>query len=304
MRLPERTRLYQNNRLDATRWERYVPRDGDVVISTSMKAGTTWMQMIVANLIFPEGDIPGPVTTISPWLESRFALGNEDPLDRIEAQKHRRFLKSHLALDGIPYSQDVRYIVVGRDARDVFMSLVNHYANMTPYAHRLSAEVGFGEPSVPYDGDLRGFWRRWMTRGGFPWENEGWPYWSHFHHAQSWWDFRHLPNVLLVHYNDLLADLSGEMRRVAAYLGISVPPALWPRVVEAATFASMKENADKIVPSASLLWEGGGKTFINAGTNGRWRDVLTDEDLALYRAAVERTLSPDCARWLEGGRAA
>jgi aryl sulfotransferase len=302
---PRVTRVYQNHHLDSTRWGRYTPRDGDVVISTSIKTGTTWMQTIVANLVFPEGDIPGAVTEISPWIDLRVP-----PVDEVfalaEAQQHRRFFKSHLALDGLPYFENVRYIVVGRDARDVFMSLWNHYSHYTPTAYNLGNDTPgrVGHPFPVCDGDLRGSWRRWMSKGWFEWEHDGWPFWSHFHHAQSWWDFRHLPNVLFVHYNDLLADLAGEMRRVAAHLGISVPTARWPRVIEAATFATMKENADKIAPSAAVMFEGGGKTFINAGTNGRWRGVLTDEDLALYRAAVERTLSPDCARWLEGGRAA
>ena len=55
-------------------------------------------------------------------------------------------------------------------------------------------------------------WRQWISRGGFAWEQDGWPFWSHLHHAQSWWDWRHLPNVLLVHFNDLLADLPGDQR--------------------------------------------------------------------------------------------
>jgi aryl sulfotransferase len=305
MKLPRRTRIYESNRLDGIRWQRFAPRDGDVVISTSIKAGTTWMQTIVANLIFPDGKLPGAVTEISPWIESRMHPADK-LFARIEAQQHRRFIKSHLPLDGIRYFENVRYVVVGRDARDVFMSLLNHYANMTPAAHQLINDMrgGVGEPSLPYDGDPRGLWRRWVSRGVFPWEHDGWPYWSHLYHAQSWWDWRHLPNILLVHFNDLLADLPGEIRRVAVHLGIEVPETLWPHVVEAATFASMKENADQIVPMARVLWNGGGKTFINKGTNGRWRELLTDDDLVLYARAVERALSPDCARWLEGGRGA
>ena len=49
------------------------------------------------------------------------------------------------------------------------------------------------------------------------------------------------------------------------------------------------------------MFAGGAQTFIHKGTNGRWRDVLTDTDLALYAQAMQRTLSADCARWLEQG---
>jgi aryl sulfotransferase len=299
------TRIYQNHHLESTRWDRYAPREGDVVISTSYKAGTTWMQTIVANLVFPDGDLPGGVTEISPWLDVRTRPGDE-MFDRIEAQTHRRFLKTHLALDGIPIHPQVQYVVVGRDARDVFMSLWNHYSNHTPEALSLLNDTPgrVGDRFPACDGDIRKLWRNWITRGWFDWECDGWPYWSHLHHAQTWWDRRQLPNILFVHYNDLLADLDGEVRRVASWLGIDVPEEKWPRIVDAATFDTMKRNADKIVPDAEMLWKGGGRTFINKGTNGRWRDVLTAEDLALYPKAVERTLSPDCARWLEAGRKA
>ena len=44
--------------------------------------------------------------------------------------------------------------------------------------------------------------------------------------------------------------------------------------------------------------------FVNKGTNGRWVDVLNDDDLEMHEAAVKRVLTPDCAYWLEHGRLA
>ena len=40
---------------------------------------------------------------------------------------------------------------------------------------------------------------------------------------------------------------------------------------------------------------------MNKGTNGRWKNVLSPEDLSLYEDAVARVLSPDCRQWLENG---
>ena len=105
-----------------------------------------------------------------------------------------------------------------------------------------------------------------------------------------------------MHYNDLLEDLEGEMRRVAAYLGVDPDEDAWPRLVEAATFGSMQKNADKIMPHADFGFEGGAQRFFYKGTNQRWKSVLTEEELALYPQALERTLSRDAASWLENGR--
>ena len=52
-----------------------------------------------------------------------------------------------------------------------------------------------------------------------------------------------------------------------------------------------------------MIFEGGAHRFLYKGTNDRWRDVLTADDLALYEAAAARTLTPELKRWLEGGAA-
>jgi aryl sulfotransferase len=223
----------------------------------------------------------------------------------VEGLEHRRFLKSHLALDALPYRESTRYIYVGRDTRDIFMSTWNHVRAYTPLARELlnSGENAPAEPFLEQPEDIREFWRLWMTRGTYPWESDGFPYWSHHHHARSYWDFRHLPNLLLVHYNDLKADLPGEMRRIARFLEIDVPEAKWPMLSDAATFASMKRDTELLGPEMGMIFEGGADRFLYKGTNDRWREVLTRDDLALYEAAAARTLTPELKRWLEGGAA-
>lgn len=300
---PQVAYVYQNHFLDSTRWERFTPRNDDIIITTSIKSGTTWMQMIVTNLLFGPTEA-SPVFELSPWLEARIFKPIEDEIRLLEGQTHRRFIKTHLPLDGLPYFPQVKYLVVGRDARDVFMSLWNHYSNLTEEAYQLingrPDRVGDSLPRCPED--IREFWQGWMTRGWFQWESEGYPFWSNMWHVQSWWNYRHLPNILFVHYNDLLKDPEGEIRRIADYLDIEVSREELPAILRAVSFDSMKSNAERIVPTAKKIWEGGARTFINKGTNRRWMEVLTAEDLDLYRAAVARVLSPDCALWLENGR--
>ena len=139
-----------------------------------------------------------------------------------------------------------------------------------------------------------------MTRSLFDWETDGWPFWSHHHHAASFWPHRDLPNVLMVHYADLLADLEGQMRRVAAFTGIEVAEEAWPELVAAARFDTMKQEAIRNSEHLGLIFEGGAGRFFHKGTNGRWRDVLTENDLALYEAAAAE-LDPELRSWLEAG---
>jgi aryl sulfotransferase len=234
-------------------------------------------------------------------------LESEDRVKKLLAeQTHQRFIKTHLLLDGLVWYDEAKYIVVGRDPRDVFMSLLNHYGNHTPefleVMNGLPDRVG--DPFPPMKEDIHEVWRDWMTRGWFDWETDGYPYWSHLHHCKTWWEFRHLPNIEFFHYSDMLDDLDGEMRRVAAYIGVEVPDASWPQLVDACTFATVKKNPHTVTGDGmDFAFKGGADTFINKGTNGRWRDLLSEEDLLLYRDAMARTLAPDCAEWLENGGA-
>jgi len=301
-RTPDRLHVYQNHHLDSTRWDYFAHRPGDVVISTSYKAGTTFMQTIVANLLFPNGDMPMPATHLSPWLDQRvFPL--ELVLNQLKAQTTQRCIKTHLPLDGLPYWEDVRYLVVVRDARDVFMSLLNHWGNHTPQAYLMMNSVPgrVGDPFPQFGSDIKAMWRDWLTKGWFEWETEGYPYWGHMHHCATWWAYRDLPNIKLVHYADLLADLSGQMRDIAAFIGAKVPEDRWAAVVDACRFETVKQNPEKVVGDMSMMFKGGAQTFINQGTNGRWRDLLNDEDLALYEAAKRRVLTPESAEWMERG---
>jgi aryl sulfotransferase len=300
--LPERTRVYQCHHFDSTRWDYFEPRDDDIIIATSYKAGTTWMQAIIAHLLFPDGNLPAGPSQLSPWLDMRL-LPLELALNDLRAQQHRRFVKTHLPLDGMRYEKGLKYVYVARDARDVFMSLWNHYRNMTDDTVTLmNLLLGReGDELPPAPDDIHQFWRSWTTRGTFAWENDGWPFWSHLSNVQSWWNFRELPNIRLVHYSALLADTEGEMRRLAAYLEIDVPEDRWEDVVKAVSFDEMKRQGARYAPAGGQFWKGGADTFLHKGTNGRWRDTLSDEEMSLYDAACDRALTPDCREWLESG---
>lgn len=299
---PERIHQYVHTFMDSTRWDGFQPRDGDIVVDTAYKAGTTWMQMICALLVFQKPELDRPLSDISPWLDMRLQPV-EDVLAGLEAQDHRRIIKSHVPLDALPYFDNVTYMVVARDPRDVFVSWLNHMGNMDHQAFKpLEGADPEAKPDIPED--PREFFRKWMTTGAFSWEQEGWPTWSMLRHAETFWNFRHLPNIHMFHFSDMKADLDGEMRRAAKALKIDVPDALWPELVDAARFDSMKKNADTLAPQADKgFWQDNAR-FFNKGASGQWRDLLGDEEVALYREVMDRRLEPELAAWLENGSGA
>ena len=289
----EALKPYRSATSDNVRWKNFRPRAGDIFVCTPAKCGTTWTQAIIASLLWPDGNAPGPVLTISPWLEFQ-VFPIEEILARLDAQTHRRFIKTHTPLDGIPLDPASKYVCVARDGRDAFMSICNHLERFRGDVRDDLTERAArdGVPPLPaWDGDVHGFFPIWLEMLGM------------LEHVATFWEHRRDANVLLLHFNDLKADLEGEMRRVADFLGIAIPESAWPEVVERCTFESM-QNDDGRLGEIDKLFEGGTKSFIFKGTNGRWRDVLTGDELELYQSRAAAALPPDALAWLERGRKA
>ena len=200
----------------------------------------------------------------------------------------------------------MKYIVVGRDGRDVFASMWNHWNNMNPdFIDEMNDDPERVGPRFPHPpAEVQPAFDEWLSRSSFEWEADGYPFWSHLHHAQTWWDSRHLDNVLHIHFEDLLADLDGEMRRVSEYLDIPVDEERWPELVRGVTFDQMKGNAAKMAPGATQgLWKETAH-FFHKGTSQRWKGLLRPDQSEAYEKVASQRLEPALARWLAGGRVA
>lgn len=306
MRPPVRD--YRTWTVDSRRWSAYRPRETDVVIAAYAKSGTTWMQQIVALLIFQDA-APRPLMDISIWLDRRFPEPVEAVIARLDAQTHRRFLKTHLPADGLPLHEQVRYIHVARDGRDAALSFHNHATAYPPEVVELLDRCGLEDPEVARPcprtaEDPADHFHHWITTGAVPGHADGSPGPSWFVCERTWWAERGRRNVLFVHYDDLIRDLEGEMRRIAAFLSIGVPEALWPVLVEAAGFAAMRRAGDALLGRMAATFRGGSARFFHRGGGGRWQGLFREADLALYDAKL-RSLEPGCARWATaGGQAA
>lgn len=291
---PKKTREMHSNHFDSTIWNDFKFRDDDVIISTYGKSGTTWTQQIVGQIL-TGGSEEVAVAEASPWLDLRVPP-KEVKLPLVEAQTGRRFLKTHLPVDALVFSPKAKYLYVGRDGRDVVWSFYNHHvkANENWYA-ALNDTPGLVGPRIERTtDDVVTYFHKWLA-------NDGYPFWSIWENVRSWWAIRDLPNVKLIHFNDLKRDLPGQMRGIADYLGVTVDEAKWPQMIEHCSFNYMKAHAEKVAPLGGGLWDGGAGTFINKGTNGRWKDLLTPEDNRAYEERAVKELGAECACWLMTG---
>ena len=285
---------YQSPDEDSARWLGFPFRDGDIVISSRSKTGTTWVQMICALLIFQTPQLPAPLAQLSPWLDHLIAAP-EQVYARLAAQDHRRFIKTHTPLDGIPLDPRATYIVTARHPLDMAVSLY-HQGDNIDRARLRQLTDGVPEPTTPpLRQPLHEWLLEWIVNDADPREHlDSLP--GVMWHLSDAWARRHKPNVSLVHYDNLSADLEGQMRWLAGQFGIAVPEQAWPSLVQAATFENMAARADALVPAAGILKSNA--AFFRRGTSGEGRQILSDEEVAAYYARAAQLAPADMLIWL------
>lgn len=272
---------YRSDDEDSWRWRDFPFREGDIVISTRSKSGTTWMQMICALLVFQTPDLPRPLAELSPWLDWLIT-----PLDEViatlEAQDRQRFIKTHTPLDGLPLDPRAKFIVVARHPLDAAASLYHQGDNLK----------GRSEQRPPIGEWLRG-WIEWEgepaeqldSLPGFMW------------HLSDAWDRRGDDNVILVHYDDLLGDLEAEMRRLAMALDFRISDEAIGELAEAAGFDTMRSRSHLLAPDPDSVLKDR-SAFFGRGSSGAAAEILSARDLDRYDERVRGLATDDLLRWL------
>jgi aryl sulfotransferase len=292
---------------DTSRWQRFPFRTDDVVITTPTKCGTTWTQQIVALLTLDSDELDVPLTQISPWLDTTIDT-DQAVFGLLAAQRHRRIIKTHSPLDGIPFHSSVTYIAVVRHPLDVALSRRDHAGNLNVdqiVALRSAATGEFtpADEDVPPSDDAAGY-LRWWIHNDLPPDGNGPRGLADFcHQARTYWARRGEPNVHLLHYRDLHANLSGEIAILADTLGVEPDATRLAYVADAASLDAMRKKAGSAVPFADRgIWQSN-EAFFTQGGERDWSSILNADDLDhFHRRGLE--LAGQAWPWVVNGRSA
>jgi len=232
----------------------YRPQAGDVFVATQMKCGTTWMQQVVYEVLsHGRGDLSDAghrhLYALSPWIEASFSVRMDDA-PRVGERK-QRVIKTHLPVTLCPYGEEARYVYVTRHPVACFASCVDFVRMM----------AGPFTPDLPHLVD-------WFCSDRMWWRS--WP-----EHVDGWWRWSvSRPNVLFVHYEEMLADLPAAVDRVAAFLDVSLDAAARAAVVEKSGFEYMRRHEERFEMSPPTPFSVRGEvSFLRSGSAERDRDV-------------------------------
>lgn len=284
-------KLYLGPITDSRRWDMVDIRPDDVIVVTPPKCGTTWMQTIVALLLSGDPEVDTELSMKMPWVDIRMREMSQVAA-RLSAMTHRRSLKSHTPMDGLPLDNDAQYICVFRHPLDAHFSYRQHLINLpTPF-------FGAWYPEDDAEGIT---FRRFLDGGAEGFDADAMPLAHIVQHYTAARALADRPNVSLFHYADMRRDLPGTFARVADLMGVTHPAPVMAQLVDTATFDNMKANAGRFAPAGGKGVMRSDADFFHSGTSGKWVGKLTDKELSAYDAAMDGYLTPAERAWLEYG---
>jgi len=200
-------------------------RPNDIIVSVPCKSGTTWTMNIVHQLRTGGDGNFSDIYWEVPWLELLEYPG-QNPKELLSRWEHfphyiRRAFKAHCSPPWLPLHNHVKYVVVMRNGFDAL-------ASMIPFTQSMSDFLGMW--GIP-------FFSPEMCLGMWATEN---PY-SGVTFLKNWWPHRHAPNVFMVHYVDLKANLPDLLKRLAKFLEIEVREDRWAGILEYTGFPWMQK---------------------------------------------------------------
>ncbi|MEL6886810.1 MAG: sulfotransferase domain-containing protein [Pseudomonadota bacterium] len=286
-------KLYLGPLTDSRRWDMVDIRPNDVFVVTPPKCGTTWMQTILALLFSGDPQVDTELSVKMPWVDIRIRE-MADIAARLEAMPHRRSMKSHTPMDGLPLHDQAQYICVFRHPLDAHFSFRNHVRNIP---------MPWFDHWFPEDDADGVTFRRFLDGGAEGFDTDAMPLAHILRHYQAARAVAARPNVSLFHYADMTRDLAGTFAQVAALLGVSHSETVMKQLVQAATFDNMKTHAKRFAPSGGKGFFKSDTGFFHSGTSGKWQGELSVTEMAAYDAMMDAHLNPQDRAWLEYGDA-
>lgn len=192
-------------------------RDTDIYIVTFLKSGTTWMQMILYQML-TDGKLNfDHIYDVSPWLTNE-SISNKDP-ERVNKLPNPRIFKSHDPYKKFDSSAKNKIIYVYRNPIDTAYSLYNHRKN-------------YNNPEETIEQTLKQYF---SEKEEYNW----------FTYTKTWLENKHGLNIYYVKYEDLKNNFDATVQNIAQFLQVNLNEETLQRIKERSSFAFMKQHEEK-----------------------------------------------------------
>ncbi|XP_035228667.1 sulfotransferase family cytosolic 1B member 1-like [Stegodyphus dumicola] len=246
----------------------YMPQDGDIIIASYPKTGTTWLQYIVLQIL-SKGDLFPSFDDVTyhvvPFMEMT-------GIAAVEALRNPRVYKHHIPYNMVQKNPKSKCLYIYRNPEDTVVSFFHFMQNMQ------EEEKNFSD-----------FFEQFLTG------NIG--YGRYFEHILSFLEHKDDENLLLISYEKLHKNRKEEILRIAKFLGenyfqrLLEDESVIRKVIEHTSFDYMKKNLTLTHPQKKDEGEGL-KTvaFFRKGIVGDGKKMLSTEQQKRLREVAEKVM--------------
>jgi len=269
-------------------WQDLVRREDDIIIATYAKFGPLRMQAIINQLI---NHARRDQIALLPWVELRHERARER-IDAINTYENRHILRSHLPAKEV-YNSRGNYIFVGRDPRDLIFNLFHFLKYVPENWHNHFSYYGFERPNI--DDGFISFWNDWINQDGAP-------IWPYFSYLKSWWDRRHEPNILFIHFINFKFNMEKELRRIATFLDLNINSNDWSNIITSCSYDKITKLSLDERQIDSPFWNGGSPRLRTKSTmTERWNDCFDNDNVIEMESKICDFIGPAGKDWLLKG---
>ena len=228
-------------------------READIYVTTFLKSGTTWMQMILYQMVGKGGADFDHIYDVAPWVHNEAYLGKSP--ERVNKLPSPRIIKSHDPYERFDKNVKGRFIFVYRNGQDVAVSLYYHIQS-------------YENPDVTFDENFD----KYFKAGEYNW----------FSFTKQWLKNEHDFPILYISYEALKNDFEGTVRRIADFLEVTLTPEILDNIATYTTFEYMKQHETKFGERPQKMDRRRFDQFIRKGSLGEGKKYLNDEQLKAY----------------------
>lgn len=267
------TSQMQSTKIKQRAFKGYRPTKHDVLVCTYAKSGTYWTLQIAHQIAHRGQGEFEHIHEVVPWPEAPMPnvtkLANELPART--APTGLRVIKTHLESQYVPYSPEAKYIIVVRDPKDIFVSSYFFSQGM------------ISGPMVPV-----AEWLDLFLFGTFQ-------YGSWAEQVAGYWPWRTRDNVLFLTFEEMKANHADVVRRIAAFMGVTLTDEEFTQVVEKSQFQYMKRIDEKFTPQRPWPFNKrlAGFAVMRKGARGGSSELLSPEQ----QAQIDQRMKAELQRY-------
>ncbi len=241
-------------------------REDDVYVASYMKSGTTWMQMLLYQMLHRGGDSFNHIYDVSPWPANE-AYHGKSP-EKANQLASPRILKTHNEYKDFRPDTKGKFVFIIRNGMDVAASLYHHNKNYQ------NPDITFNQTFTKYFENLQDNW---------------------FLFNEAWLQNKNKLNIYYVSYEQMNKDIDSVIHGLALFLKVSVNSEYINEIKKYSSFQHMKNVETKFGETPPKETRLVFNQFIRQGETGKGQNLFSQEQrekfISAYRSILDNLVS-------------